>query len=56
MNGNDEAYICIPLKPAVKNALQERADENGRAMMREAARIIEQAVVQAPAPASEAKA
>ena len=56
MNGSGEAYICIPLKPAVKKALQERADHEGRAMMREAARIIEQAVVQDPAPVSEAQA
>ena len=47
----EESFINIPLKPAVKKALQERAKENGRVMMREAAKIIEAAVINSPTPA-----
>ena len=37
---NAEEIVNVPLRPAVKAALEKRADENGRATKREAARII----------------
>lgn len=40
----NEQVINVPLKPEVKRALVARADANGRATGREAARIIEQNV------------
>ena len=40
----NEKVINVPLKPAVKRALEARANANGRATGREAARIIEQNV------------
>lgn len=36
-----ESMVNVPLKIEVRNVLERRADENGRAMGREAARIIE---------------
>lgn len=39
----DKQKILIELKPSTKEWLEEKADENGRAMMREAEHIIEQA-------------
>ncbi len=36
-----ESMVNVPLKIEARNVLERRADENGRAMGREAARIIE---------------
>lgn len=41
---SNEKMILVPLDPATKSALEVRADENGRAMNREAAAIIKSAV------------
>lgn len=37
----EESVVNVPLKVEVRNILERQADENGRAMGREAARIIE---------------
>lgn len=42
-----ESVINVPLKVEVRNILERRADENGRAMGREAARIIERELMKA---------
>jgi len=42
---NKESLVGVPLKDEVKHALSERADENGRALGREAAKIIEKVVM-----------
>lgn len=39
-----EHVLNVPLKPEVKKLLEQQADGNGRAMGREAARIIERDV------------
>lgn len=39
-----EQILNVPLKPEVKKLLEQQADGNGRAMGREAARIIERDV------------
>jgi len=39
-----EQVLNVPLKPEVKKLLEQQADGNGRAMGREAARIIERDV------------
>ena len=40
-----EEILNVPLKPEVKKLLTEKADSNGRAACREAARIIERDVL-----------
>lgn len=44
---NNEKIINVPLKKRIKEALEEMADDNGRATGREAARIIEEQVKKA---------
>lgn len=46
-----ESVINVPLKVEVRNILERRADENGRAMGREAARIIERELMMGREPA-----
>lgn len=41
---SNEQILNVPLKPEIKKLLEKQADENGRAMGREAARIIERDV------------
>lgn len=41
---SNEHMLNVPLKPEVKILLEKQADDNGRAMGREAARIIERDV------------
>ena len=41
----EESVVNVPLKPEVKKLLERQADGNGRAMGREAARIIEREVM-----------
>ena len=47
MGRNDEKVLNVPLKPNVRRRLDDRADANGRAASREAANIIERAVMPA---------
>ena len=47
MGRNDEKVLNVPLKPNVRRRLDARADANGRAASREAADIIERAVMPA---------
>lgn len=47
MDITKEVNITVSLKPHVKVGLDALADENGRATKREAAHIIEEAVVKA---------
>lgn len=48
----NEKLLNVPLDPQTKAALEARADANGRAMKREAAQIIKEAVGTAPKPES----
>lgn len=43
----EESVVNVPLKVEVRNILERQADENGRAMGREAARIIERELMKA---------
>lgn len=45
MNKEEEQVLNVPLKPEVRKRLDARADDNGRAARREAADIIEKAVM-----------
>jgi len=40
-----EQVINVPIKPEVKKLLEEQADANGRATLREAANILESEVI-----------
>lgn len=42
---NNEHMLNVPLKQEVKKLLAEQADNNGRAMGREAAKIIERGLL-----------
>ena len=39
-----EVKILVDLKPSVKRALEKQAEENGRAMKREAEKLIEEGI------------
>ncbi len=47
---SNEKLLNVPLDPKTRAALEARARVNGRALKREAAHIIKEAVGTAPAP------
>lgn len=47
----EESVVNVPLKLEVKKLLEQQADGNGRAMGREAARIIERELMMGREPA-----
>ena len=47
---SNEKLLNVPLDPRTRAALEERARVNGRALKREAAQIVKEAVGTAPKP------